>query len=90
MYGSSYSLFESNWNWNHDLSYLFVMQISPSKILLSYYMLDLHDKEEYRGSWFQYDSNVVCADTHIRKRFFQNWLMSPSRNILCWARALET
>ena len=29
MYGSSYSLFESNWK--HDLS---VMQISPSVILL--------------------------------------------------------
>ena len=33
VYGSSYSLFESHWN--HDLSYLIVMQISPSIILLS-------------------------------------------------------
>ena len=32
MYGSSYSLFESNRN--HDLSYLFVIQISHSIILL--------------------------------------------------------
>ena len=33
VYGSSYSLFESNWN--HDVSYLFVMQISPFIVLLS-------------------------------------------------------
>ena len=33
VYGSSYLLFESNWN--HDLSYLFVMKISPFIILLS-------------------------------------------------------
>ena len=32
MYGSSYSLFESNWN--HGLSYLFVIQISHSIIIL--------------------------------------------------------
>ena len=32
VYGSSYSLFESNWN--HDLSYLFVMQINPFIVLL--------------------------------------------------------
>ena len=42
MYGSSYSLFESNWN--YDLSFSFVMQISPS-IILYHNMLDLHDKE---------------------------------------------
>ena len=43
MYGFSYSLFESHWN--HDLSYLFVMQVSPSIILLS--LLRGHPERSY-------------------------------------------
>ena len=64
MYGSSYSLLESNWN--HDLSYLFVMQISPfynSTIIIS--CICMIKKSD--NSWFQFDSNVVCTVTHIRK-----------------------
>ena len=31
------------------------------------------------SSWFQFDSNVVCTVTFIRKKVLQNWLvMSPS------------
>ena len=43
------------------------------------------------SSWFQFDSNILCTVTHIRKEFVQNWLaMSPSQTILCCACALET
>ena len=67
VYGSSYSLFESNWN--HDLPYLFVMQISPSIILLSVICWICMAKKS-DSSWFQFDLNVVCTVTYIRKQIF--------------------
>ena len=64
MYGSSHSLFESNWD--HDLSYLFVMQISPSIIIICWICMTKRSD----NPWFQFDSTVVCAVTHIKKRIF--------------------
>ena len=66
MYDSSYSLFELNWN--HSLSYLFIMQISRSINLLSICWICMTKKSD--SSWIQSDSNVACTVTYIKKRIF--------------------
>ena len=67
MYRSSYSLFESNWN--RDLPYLFVIANKPfynSIIIICWICMT----KKSDSSWFQFDLNVVCTVTHIRKRIF--------------------